>query len=200
MFIPQSLLIATLLLPAWTTTIPTGHPPTTVTIKNDNSFIYYHGRWDTSPGTWWYVAQFRHFFRFWFRSFWLPFRASSGFKLNIQNLHSLTLNLGEHTTSPSAAVGVSIDGSDFTTVNVSTGVNTIPLPTKTQLISRSASTLVRINVQGWQNNRINLESIVLNSVIYLCSFSPIELTINMFSLGCCPTSIHASQTFLPIHW
>lgn len=24
-----------------------------VTIKNTNPLIYYHGRWDKSPGTWW---------------------------------------------------------------------------------------------------------------------------------------------------
>lgn len=22
-------------------------------IRNDDPLIYYHGRWDTSPGTWW---------------------------------------------------------------------------------------------------------------------------------------------------
>jgi hypothetical protein len=25
----------------------------TVTISNKNPLIYYHGRWDASPGTWW---------------------------------------------------------------------------------------------------------------------------------------------------
>lgn len=28
-------------------------PSPTVDIKNDHPFIYYHGRWDSSPGTWW---------------------------------------------------------------------------------------------------------------------------------------------------
>ncbi|KAF8164671.1 SGNH hydrolase [Pholiota molesta] len=42
-----------------------------------------------------------------------------GFKVHVKNLRSLTLNLGEHTTSPFAAIGVSVDGSDFVTVNAS---------------------------------------------------------------------------------
>ncbi|OBZ74868.1 hypothetical protein A0H81_05564 [Grifola frondosa] len=53
-------------------------PPKDVIIQNDNPFIYFHGRWDRSPGTWW---------------------AGSGFKLNVDNLSSLTLNLGNHTTT-----------------------------------------------------------------------------------------------------
>ena len=90
-------------------------------------------------------------------------RASSGFKLNVLNLKSFDLNLGQHTTSPNAAIGVSIDGSDWVTINATQGTNAIPIPssTKEKLLHPS---VVRINVEGWQNNRINLESVVLNSV------------------------------------
>ncbi|KAJ7821224.1 SGNH hydrolase-type esterase domain-containing protein [Mycena olivaceomarginata] len=56
-----------------------------VTIQNNDPLIYFHGRWDASPGTWW---------------------AGSGFKLNRPDTHT---------------------------------------------------TVVRVNVEGWQNNRINLE-------------------------------------------
>ncbi|EIN05193.1 hypothetical protein PUNSTDRAFT_107489 [Punctularia strigosozonata HHB-11173 SS5] len=116
----------------------------TVTISNTHPLIFYHGRWDSSPGTWW---------------------ADSGLKLNVQDLSALTLNLGSHTTSPLASVGVSVDNSPFYQVNVSEGANVIPLsaPSSPDFEGeKSGSTLVRINVEGWQNNRINLESITLN--------------------------------------
>lgn len=93
-------------------------------------------------------------------------RASSGFKLNVKNLRSLSLNLGEHTTSPSAAIGVSIDGAGFFSVNASVGTNVIPIATPLPSVQASSS-IVRINVEGWQDNRINLESITLNSVMVL---------------------------------
>lgn len=95
-------------------------------------------------------------------------RPGSGFKINVENLNSLTLNLGPHTTTPLAAVGLSVNNGDFVTVNVSAGANPIPLPT---LGGRQGSvTNLRFNVEGWQNNRINLESITLNKVCpELCS-------------------------------
>jgi hypothetical protein len=84
--------------------------------------------------------------------------------VHVKNLRSLTLNLGEHTTSPFAAIGVSVDGSDFVTVNASAGANAIPLPPTSSSHSKPSSSIVRINVEGWQDNRINLESLTLNSV------------------------------------
>ncbi|KAK0457030.1 SGNH hydrolase [Desarmillaria tabescens] len=117
-------------------------------VESTYSQIYFHGRWDTSPGTWW---------------------AGSGFKLRVQNLRSLALNLGPHTTSPSASIAVSVDYNNFTAVNVSSGINDIPVETP------SRSSVVRINVEGWQNNRMNLESLVLNSDANLLSYDPSEL-------------------------
>lgn len=80
----------------------------------------------------------------------------------MKNLQTLTLNLGEHTTVPHASVGVSVDYAPFATVNVSAGANVIPLSSDKH--GSDASSVVRINVEGWQNNRVNLESIVLNAV------------------------------------
>ncbi len=96
-------------------------------------------------------------------------RAGSGFKLRIQDLSSLALHLGPHTTAPLASVGVSVDYQPFYTVNVSTGTNTVPLrdyPAK-RSTDKTSTSVVRINVEGWQNNRINLESVVLNKVCAL---------------------------------
>ncbi|KAH8115002.1 SGNH hydrolase [Phellopilus nigrolimitatus] len=125
-------------------------------IRNDDPLIYYHGRWDTSPGTWW---------------------AGSGFKLNVQNLTSLTLNLGNHTTSPLVSIGVSLDYGSFFTVNVSVGENTIPLnPLESGLVTiQKKNTVVRINAEEWQDNRVNLESIVLNSGADLLPYTPSKL-------------------------
>ncbi|KAK0200724.1 SGNH hydrolase-type esterase domain-containing protein [Desarmillaria ectypa] len=117
-------------------------------VESTNSQIYFHGRWDASPGTWW---------------------AGSGFKFHVQNLRSLALNLGPHTTSPLTSIAVSVDYNNFTTVNVSSGTNIIPVE------SSSRSSVVRINVEGWQNNRMNLESLTLNSDANLLSYEPSEL-------------------------
>ncbi|CAK5266700.1 unnamed protein product [Mycena citricolor] len=120
--------------------------PKNVTISNTDPLVYFHGRWDTSPGTWW---------------------AGSGFKLHVANLQSLAISLGPHTTQPNAAVGVSVDYGAFITANVSAGVNQIPLPPSALGKKKSESTVVRVNVEGWQANRINLEEIILNEGQFL---------------------------------
>ena len=91
------------------------------------------------------------------------FRAGSGFKLNVLDLTSLTLNLGNHTTTPNVSVGVSLNYGDFVAVNISAGSNVIPLDSVTKR-GPGRNTVVRIDSFGWQNNRVNLESITLNSV------------------------------------
>ena len=77
----------------------------------------------------------------------------------------MTLNLGEHTTAPLTSIGVSLNFEPFFTVNVSEGANVILLNSLESSTSvKGQSTVVRITTEGWQNNRINLESIELNSV------------------------------------
>ncbi|EIW56391.1 SGNH hydrolase [Trametes versicolor FP-101664 SS1] len=127
-----------------------------VAIPNTHQLIYYHGRWDASPGTWW---------------------AGSGLKLHVQGLSSLALHLGPHTTTPLASVGVSVDYQPFYTVNVSAGLNTVPLshsPLK-RSADKTSTSVVRINAEGWQNNRINLESIILNKGAKLLPYTPSKL-------------------------
>ena len=120
---------------------PATHSSKPVTIQNTDPLIYFHGRWDASPGTWW---------------------AGSGFKLNVLGLESLNLTLGNHTTSPLVSIGVSVDYGAFYQVNVSAGVNVIPL--EGLETGGSKNTVLRINAQQWQDNRINLETLTLNSV------------------------------------
>lgn len=142
--------VVAIILSALTSSAKSG----TVDISNTDPRIYFHGRWDKSPGTWWCVFSLNCLL---LPSCFKVLRAGSGFKLHAKNLDSLTLHLGPHTTAPLASVGVSVDYQDFFTVNVSEGANPIPLD------SREA-TVVRINVEGWQNNRINLEKITVNEV------------------------------------
>ncbi|KAJ7206784.1 SGNH hydrolase-type esterase domain-containing protein [Mycena pura] len=139
-----------------------------VTIQNNDPLIYFHGRWDSSPGTWW---------------------AGSGFKLNVKNLASLGLNLGQHTTAPLTSVGVSFDYGEFVTVNISDGSNTIPIPSVKS--GSETETVVRINVEGWQNNRMNLESITLNEGASLLPYIPSKLAFQFIG-----DSLSAGQ-FLP---
>ncbi|KAJ7271248.1 SGNH hydrolase-type esterase domain-containing protein [Mycena rebaudengoi] len=140
-----------------------------VTIPHTHPFIYFHGRWDAAPGTWW---------------------AGSGLKLHVAHLSSLRLNLGEHTTAPFAAVGVSLDYGEFVTVNVSAGANVISIPGNVKG-NGARSTVVRINVQGWQNNRMHLESITLNEGASLLPYTPADLTFTFIG-----DSLSAGQ-FLP---
>lgn len=91
----------------------------------------------------------------------LPYRAGSGIKLHTKNLRNLTLNLGSHTTEPLVSVGVSVNYAAYTTVNVSAGANVISLPAGQSEDGRS---VVRITTEGWQNNRMQLESIAVNHV------------------------------------
>jgi len=97
------------------------------------------------------------------------YRGGSGLKLHVEDLSSLTLNINPaHTTQPYALVGVSIDYEPFFTVNITGGANSIPLTSPTSKKSKS-TTVVRIAVEGWQNNRIDLDTIVLNKVNPLLS-------------------------------
>lgn len=91
-------------------------------------------------------------------------RTGTGFKLNVLGLSSLSLNIGPVTTSPHAAVGISVDYEEFRTVNISAGTNVLPLnlPKSNSIIPKTH--VVRIATEGWQNNRIELDSITLNKV------------------------------------
>jgi len=141
----------------------------TVTIPNDHPLIFFHGRWDSSPGTWW---------------------TGTGFKLNVQGLSSLSLNLGNHTTQPLVSVGVSVNYGEFVTVNLTEGRNTIPLGALPKS-SKTGNTVVRINSWGWQNNRVNLESLELNGGAKLLPFTPSKLAFQFIG-----DSLSAGQ-FLP---
>ncbi|KAF5380321.1 hypothetical protein D9757_007969 [Collybiopsis confluens] len=91
----------------------------------------------------------------------------------------MSINLGPHTTAPLASVGVSLDYGSFTTINVSQGLNNIVGPTALNIeqTEGKSTSVVRLNVEGWQNNRINLESVLLNSVcMHFFSQSNFELT------------------------
>ena len=64
-----------------------------------------------------------------------------------------------------------MDYEPFYTVNVTEGANDIPI-TAASAQTNTSKRVVRINVEGWQNNRIKLQTIVLNEVrtfrIYGC--------------------------------
>ncbi|KAK0200765.1 SGNH hydrolase-type esterase domain-containing protein [Desarmillaria ectypa] len=136
-----------------------------LTIANNDPRIYYHGRWDSSPGSWW---------------------AGTGFKLHVQNLRTLSLNLATYTSSP-ATIGVSVNYNSFTSLNVVAGTNNIPLGTQS-----SNSSVVRINAWGWQNERMLLQSLVLNSDAILLPYQPAN--VNFLFIG---DSLSAGQ-YLPM--
>ncbi|KAJ7627220.1 hypothetical protein FB45DRAFT_991278 [Roridomyces roridus] len=122
-------------------------------IPNTDPLIFFHGRWDTAPETWW---------------------SGSGFKLNVANLTSLTINLGPNTTLPSVALGVSIAYQPFFSFDAVPGANVIPLPAPATLNSNEANgtTVVRINAEMYFSSQMNLESIVLNEGAHLVPYVP----------------------------
>ncbi|KIM32699.1 carbohydrate esterase family 2 protein [Serendipita vermifera MAFF 305830] len=120
----------------------------------NNPLIWYHGRWDSSYGTWW---------------------TGSGLTLHVEGLSSLSLQLGPNTTSPSVAVGLSVNYGEFTTLQLAKGANEIPLGLNSTTSSRTHSSVIRLNVQGWQNNNLYLEKITLNSGAKLRPYTPSQL-------------------------
>lgn len=127
---------------------------TGLTIANNDPRIYFHGRWDSSPGSWW---------------------PGTGFKLHAQNLTTLSLNLDTYTSSP-ASIGVSIDYQNFTSIDVYPGSNDIPLGNPSP-----GDSVVRINAWGWQNNQILLQNLVLNSDAILLPYQAAD--VNFLFIG-----------------
>ncbi|KAF8591753.1 hypothetical protein K439DRAFT_1650649 [Ramaria rubella] len=132
--------------------IPSPASKGTVTLKIGDPRVHLNGRWDEAPGTWW---------------------TGSGFKLLVEDLSSLSLNLGPHTTQPVAAIGLSVNYGAFQTLNVSEGANELPLGLDSNV--RQSRSVVRINAEGWQNNRLNVESIVLNSDANPLTYTPSKI-------------------------
>ncbi|KAF8172529.1 SGNH hydrolase-type esterase domain-containing protein [Mycena galopus ATCC 62051] len=125
-------------------------------ILNDDPLIFYHGRWDKAPETWWYVS-------------------GSGFKLNVQDLSSLTINLGPNTTAPFVALGISIDYAPFFTINATEGATPIPLDLPAVKQKPGATTVVRINAEMYFGSQMNLESVDLNEGAKLVPYVPSKL-------------------------
>ncbi|KAK0472373.1 SGNH hydrolase [Armillaria novae-zelandiae] len=125
-----------------------------LTIANNDPRIYFHGHWDSSPGSWW---------------------PGTGFKLLAQNLTTLSLNL-EAFTSSLASIGVSIDYQNFSSIDVYPGSNDIPLGH----LSPDGS-VIHINAWGWQNNQILLQNLVLNSDVILLPYKPTN--VNFLFIG-----------------
>ncbi|KAG8998016.1 hypothetical protein FRB94_010776 [Tulasnella sp. JGI-2019a] len=130
-------------------------PSGPVTIDHDNPLIFYHGRWTNEPSSWW---------------------AGTGIKLYVEDLQSLTLNIGEATTAPFAAAGLSIDYAPFVTVNISTGANVLPIPASTAVKGGGKKTsVVRISTEEGYDNRIQIDSLVLNAGAKLLPYEPSKL-------------------------
>lgn len=109
----------------------------------------------------------------------------------------LSLNLGPRTTAPLASVGVSINYGDFFTVNISEGSNIIPLSSaSTESKEKDPLSVIRINVEGWQNNRINLESLTINPV---CPSLPSPPQSYLIFLGCDFASLHSIQACFSVY-
>lgn len=142
---------------------PPAPPPAKQVIPPHHPLIYYRGRWDSDRGTWWYVICTKA--KYVQNS--LSYRAGSGFKLSVRNLKSLTLDIGEKTSGPFAPTAVSLNNGPFVTYNLTTGANVIDV---NGLAGSKGNTLVKVNVEGWQQNRLQLKGLEVNRVSRI--FSP----------------------------
>ncbi|KAH6912206.1 SGNH hydrolase-type esterase domain-containing protein [Coprinopsis sp. MPI-PUGE-AT-0042] len=138
--------IAFLVCPA--TSAPPVVPAPKQAIPHHHPLIYYHGRWDSDRGTWW---------------------AGSGFKLSVRNLKTLTLNIGEKTSGPFAPTAVSLNDGPFVTYNLTTGANVIDV---SGVAATKGKALIRVNVEGWQQNRLQLKGLEINRDAVLQPYAP----------------------------
>lgn len=125
-------------------------PSGPVVLQPNAPLLHKHGRWDENNGTWW---------------------PGSGFKLVASGLTSLTLHLGPYTNYPVVSVAVSVDYSEFSTVNVSSGANSIPIPAATTKGNR----VVRLNVEASTGTRMHLQQIELNAGAVVKPYKPSPL-------------------------
>ncbi|KAF8706029.1 GDSL-like Lipase/Acylhydrolase family, partial [Rhizoctonia solani] len=122
-----------------------------IVVLPNAKLLHKHGRWDANNGTWW---------------------PGSGFKLVASNLTSFDLRLGwEGTNWPSVAISLSVDYEPFKQLNVSGGVNSIPIP----VAPANKSRVVRINVQASTGTRMQLDQIELNEGAKVKEYKPSPL-------------------------
>lgn len=105
-------------------------------------------------------------------------RTGTGLTLYVKDLSSLSLQLGLNTTQPTVAVGLSVNYGPFADLQLTNGTNSIPLTSNstTSSLHQSHTTVVRFAVEGWQNNNLYLEKIILNSGAKLLPYTPSHLT------------------------
>lgn len=68
--------------------------------------------------------------------------------------------------APVVPIALSVDYADYVTLNVTAGVNNIPIPTA-PASAKGKNRVVRINVEQFSNTRIELKQIELNAVSVL---------------------------------
>ncbi|KAJ7268972.1 hypothetical protein C8J57DRAFT_1468919 [Mycena rebaudengoi] len=101
--------VACLSVAALATSAPVFPYSAVVRIRHDDALLFYYGRCDTAPETRW---------------------SGSGFKITVQDLSSLTLNVGPNTTFPLVALGVSVNYAPFFKFNASARATVIPVDKK----------------------------------------------------------------------
>ncbi|KAL0953042.1 hypothetical protein HGRIS_007244 [Hohenbuehelia grisea] len=121
----------------------------TQVIQPSSSLIWYHGRWDDIPSTWW---------------------PGSGFKLSFSKAPStLILNIGSSASSPPIIASTRFGSSGaWTTVNLNAGANTIPVT-----VSAGSPVVFDVVTQMEGGNaRLELTSIEIDAAAQLTTYTP----------------------------
>jgi hypothetical protein len=134
-------------------------------INSSSPLIWYHGRWDDLPSSWWCVRP----------SYSLPLthsyltRPGSGFKLSFTKAPtSLTISIGNTSVAPPIPVAARFgEVGEWVTLNLTAGANALPLTSIGLVDSENARyPLVLDVVTQFETNglRLELKSIELDEV------------------------------------
>jgi len=123
------------------------------TIPTSSSLVFYHGRWDSLPSSWW---------------------PSSGFKLAFTVApKSLTLNVGATASTPPIQVGVRFGSSgEYTTLNLTAGANALPVASLVPSNPTYPLTFDVVSLFEGGEARLELQSIVLDDAAKLTTYTP----------------------------
>jgi hypothetical protein len=145
-----------------------GRATSAQTILPSNSHIWYHGRWDTVPSSWWSVIFSLCSSRA-VQELTCTHRPGSGFKLAFAKApSSMTINVGNSVSTPPIPVSVRFgDSGEWVTLNLTAGANAIPLTSVGLIAPKLAKYPITFDVRTQfedANERLELESIVLDGV------------------------------------
>lgn len=121
----------------------------------------------------------------------------------MKDLTSLSIQLGPNTTESGVAIGFSVNYRPFTSLKLTRGTNKLPLSNAglEEAHSTTCTSIIRLHVDGWENNNLYLEKLIFNPGAQLLPYTPSPLSFqfigdSLSSGQYLPAGIDSSWTFL----